>query len=722
MSRDDPGVGEDVREDQERGSDATRIALRIEEWRRTGDLGRLWPDVAPADLRAAHRQVRAVTEAALEAVPTVERAALAGGGARERRALGVAAFQSGMGPLLAWWIREGLVEASAEATEVLAPHLEHGRRRIHMLREQLVRVVEAMRSRGIDPVVLKGLHTGAEYFPHPGTRPAADIDLLVRPHERPGAAAALKAAGLTESRRTGFAARSEWVPADSRRTVQSLELEHADDPWSVDLHTSLERWYFRGLRRDLGEGWSGRTAEVPVGATTVRGLGQPDLTAFLALHASHELAKVRLVRIVELVLVLRADRESGRLDGSELEALVRRTGTGRFVHPALALAEALAPGTVEPGLLAQTGRRMTARARRVLAAVKHADMAPLTRPSLDGKLMWARGPRQLLLNLSEVVVPSDEGLDVGWARLQWRRLAALLRGGAGWRAVRDADTLSDPSSSDPAPALPPAVRAFDHTAPRFDERFGEWRSVAAQRRAVRRYLLRTFAPGHRLLELGAGTGEDALFLLERGYDVTVTDGSPTMVERAAEKLREAGFGDRPTPEQVVLEELDRFADRHLEAGRPPWDGAYSNFAALNCVEDLSSLARPLARLLRPGARCLLVVFGPCPPGEVVVELLRGRPKAAVRRFRRGPAPARLGGEHFQVWYPSPWTVASALAPWFRLRRIRGVGILVPPSAAEPFISRFPRLVTALEAADRLLAAPLALLGDHVLLDLERTDE
>jgi SAM-dependent methyltransferase len=267
--------------------------------------------------------------------------------------------------------------------------------------------------------------------------------------------------------------------------------------------------------------------------------------------------------------------------------------------------------------------------------------------------------------------------------------------------------------------LPPAVRAFDRTAPRFDERFGEWRSVAAQRNAVRRHLVGIFPAGGRLLELGAGTGEDALHLLRRGYDVMLTDGSPRMVEQSSAKLREAGFGDRPPPEQVVLEDLDACAGRARAAGLAPFDGVYSNFAALNCVEDLGALAAPLARLLAPGARALLVVFGPCSIGEVVVELLRGRPGAAVRRLRSGSAPARLGGERFHVWYPSPAEVARSLAPHLRLRRVTGIGVVVPPSAAEPWISRFPRLVSAMEAADRVLAGPLALLGDHVLLDFER---
>jgi SAM-dependent methyltransferase len=265
------------------------------------------------------------------------------------------------------------------------------------------------------------------------------------------------------------------------------------------------------------------------------------------------------------------------------------------------------------------------------------------------------------------------------------------------------------------------VRAFDKTAPAFDERFGAWRSVSAQRDAVRRYLTRIFEPGSRLLELAAGTGEDASYLLQRGYRVTITDGSPRMVELATAKVRGAGFGPERAPvAQLVLEDARPFAEAHEAALQAPYDGVYTNFAALNCLPDLSVLAAPLGRLVRPGGSCALVVFGPMSVGEIVVELVRGRPRAAFRRFRPGPAPAKLGGELFEVWYPSPRAIARALAPQFSLRAVRGIGILVPPSAAEPWISRFPRVVEMLAVADRLLTAPLALLGDHVLVHLERT--
>ena len=273
--------------------------------------------------------------------------------------------------------------------------------------------------------------------------------------------------------------------------------------------------------------------------------------------------------------------------------------------------------------------------------------------------------------------------------------------------------------TDGAPGgLPPAVRAFDALAGDFDERFSRWESVAAQRRAVRRALLEAFPEGASLIELGGGTGEDALFLARHRRHVLVTDGAPNMVARTNEKARAAPGEGRVTAVRVSLEELDSWARAYSGV---PFDGAFSNFASLNCILDHGPVARGLARLLVPGRRALLVVFGPCCPGEILVQLARGKGRAAFRRLARAPASARVGGDTFTVTYPAPRALAREFAPWFRLKRTCGIGVFVPPSGAEPAVSRFPRLLGALEALDRVFGKPLALLGDHVLLDFERTD-
>ncbi len=254
-----------------------------------------------------------------------------------------------------------------------------------------------------------------------------------------------------------------------------------------------------------------------------------------------------------------------------------------------------------------------------------------------------------------------------------------------------------------ASGLASAAQAFDAIAGSFDARFIPWKSVEAQRRAVRRALAEAFRPGARLIEIGAGTGEDAAWLATRGRDVLMTDPSPAMIAAATSK-----FGA-----------LVRCA---VAAAEPLFDGAYSVFAGLNCVSDLTGFGRGIARLLEHGAPMLLVMFGTCCPGEMVVETMRARPRNAFRRLPRGDVPARLSGRDFTVRYHRRADLVRMLGPWFRLESREGIGVFVPPSAAEPWISAHPRLLGLLEAADRLAARPLAYFGDHILYRFVRTAE
>ena len=118
--------------------------------------------------------------------------------------------------------------------------------------------------------------------------------------------------------------------------------------------------------------------------------------------------------------------------------------------------------------------------------------------------------------------------------------------------------------------LLPAGAAFDAIAGNFDSRFGDWQSVEAQRRAVRRALVDLFPEGARLLEMGGGTGIDAAWLKARGREVLLTDASPAMVAESARKL------GPEAAEVVAIEQLDRLAERGER-----FDGAFSNFAGLN---------------------------------------------------------------------------------------------------------------------------------------------
>jgi SAM-dependent methyltransferase len=258
--------------------------------------------------------------------------------------------------------------------------------------------------------------------------------------------------------------------------------------------------------------------------------------------------------------------------------------------------------------------------------------------------------------------------------------------------------------------LPAAAQAFDSIAGEFDQRFSGWRSVDAQRRAVRAALIDVFPIGSRLIEIGGGTGGDASWLAQQRRELLLTDASPAMVAAASSKNLRA-----------KVAAAERFGELAAElADEPRFDGAYSVFAALNCVTDLAPFAQGLARLLRPGSPVMLVMFGTCCPGEMLVEIVRGRPRNAFRRCSRSDVPARLNGREFSVRYHRRADLERMLSPWFRLTSRRGIGVFVPPSAAEPWISRHPHLLNALEKLDRTAARPLSFLADHILYRFERT--
>jgi SAM-dependent methyltransferase len=258
--------------------------------------------------------------------------------------------------------------------------------------------------------------------------------------------------------------------------------------------------------------------------------------------------------------------------------------------------------------------------------------------------------------------------------------------------------------------VPALISAFDDLAADYDAQFTAGVIGSRLRRAVWRRLEARFRPGHRVLEVNCGTGEDAVFLGKRGVRVLATDLSAPMVERARRKVAEAGLDDRVEVRQLALEHLEG-----LDA--PPFDGALSNFGGLNCVADLAGTARGLAARLRPGAFAVLCVMGPIVPWEWLWYLVHGQPATALRRLRRGGVAWR----GITVRYPSISTLRRAADPGFRVRRVGALGAILPPPFAEAWAQRHPRLLDLLDRWERRLEAvpPWPWVADHYLIELER---
>jgi len=230
------------------------------------------------------------------------------------------------------------------------------------------------------------------------------------------------------------------------------------------------------------------------------------------------------------------------------------------------------------------------------------------------------------------------------------------------------------------------------------------------RQAVWRRLELRFRPGQRVIELNCGTGEDAVFLGQRGVRVLATDASTAMIEKASAKVRGAGLADAVELRRLPVEQL-------CELNTAPFEGALSNFGGLNCVDDLRSVARALADRLRPGAMAVICLMGPVVPWEWAWFLAHAEVGKAFRRLR----PGGVDWRGVRVRYPGIFAMREAFHPSFRIQRAAALGALLPPPYAGGWAERHPAILSWLNGWERRLETvpPLPWLADHYVLELER---
>jgi len=196
------------------------------------------------------------------------------------------------------------------------------------------------------------------------------------------------------------------------------------------------------------------------------------------------------------------------------------------------------------------------------------------------------------------------------------------------------------------------VTPFDQLAPQYAQLWSETSAGRSQRAEVWREIDGLFGPGHSVLDLGCGTGDDALHLGGQGVNVLGVDASEQMVEAA----RNRGV----TARQLPIEEIAKLDG--------PFNGAISNFGTLNCVEDLAGVARQLANLLAGGAPFALCVMGRLSAVETLRYLRQGDLKRATRRWS-----GRAEWRGISVYYRSARELRRALAPRFILERHESIG-------------------------------------------------
>ena len=214
----------------------------------------------------------------------------------------------------------------------------------------------------------------------------------------------------------------------------------------------------------------------------------------------------------------------------------------------------------------------------------------------------------------------------------------------------------------------------------------------------------------RILEIGCGTGEDAVRLALCGADVLATDPSPSMLQVAAQKAKQMGC-----EQQIEFRCLPM--ERFGELAGELFDGVWSNFGAINCVSQLDAAVAELAPLVVPGAPLAWVVMGRNVPWEWAWFLARSDWHKAFRRHQAGGAV----WQGMRIAYPTPGELERALSPYFAATRRAPLGFVLPPSYASGWLEHRPRMLAALRRVERAAQRwqRLASFADHYIFEARR---
>lgn len=272
----------------------------------------------------------------------------------------------------------------------------------------------------------------------------------------------------------------------------------------------------------------------------------------------------------------------------------------------------------------------------------------------------------------------------------------------------------------PSPSHAPqtAPASFDSIAAQYDALEARNPVLQWMRQRVHRAVLAHFAPHARVLEIGSGTGTDALFFAQQGYHVVAAEPSPEMLNVAREKIARAGYAQQVTFTQAGVEQMKALIETH---GRASFDALFSNFGALNCTRDVLGFAKCALQLLRPGGKLLVNVMPPLCPWEVFYYFLKLKPHEATRRWRglteNGGIAVQVGERVVQTYYHSLASLHAILEERFELLEQFALGVLAPP----PYLAAHHWLFKSTRWWDEKLSA-LPLLrdaGDHVVLIMQR---
>jgi deazaflavin-dependent oxidoreductase (nitroreductase family) len=230
-------------------------------------------------------------------------------------------------------------------------------------------------------------------------------------------------------------------------------------------------------------------------------------------------------------------------------------------------------------------------------------------------------------------------------------------------------------------------------------------------------LLRYASPEDTLLEIGCGTGVEALEISKYVTGIVATDISPSMIELLSLKVRAKHLEGKVVPYVLGATEISKARDF---IGGKRIRIAYSFNGALNCEPRIKSFVSELHSLLDASGYFICSIRNTICLSEMVSHALALQFDKTTPR-KRQPIMVSVGGRDIPSTYLSPSIFVGFFEPHFVLREMIALPALLPPAYLNDYYLKIRSRMPLLERLDQLLSGKFLFnrLGDQTLFVLQK---
>jgi ubiquinone/menaquinone biosynthesis C-methylase UbiE len=260
-----------------------------------------------------------------------------------------------------------------------------------------------------------------------------------------------------------------------------------------------------------------------------------------------------------------------------------------------------------------------------------------------------------------------------------------------------------------------SAEAFDTVANDYDTHFTKSETGILQRARVHHYLNACYKNGlitQSILEVNAGTGEDALLLAQHCIHLTVTDISPEMMAICKIKLHHIPH--------IELKQINATEIRNLSQN---YDLIFSNFAGLNCLDknEMQSFIATAKEKLKPNGHLILVMLSSASWWEKFWGFISTNKKLRTRRQEQYGVATEINGVKFNTYYYSPKTMQGFSSEGLQVKGLQAIGIFIPPSFLEAKVKNKKWLLKCLYLLEVFFSKfkSLSNYADHYLIHLQK---